>query len=598
MNPGTSPSARSAPGVAYDTREDRLVLFGGDTGAGYTDETWTYDATNNSWNRSRAAGPAARGGHAMAYDSRSGVVIMFGGSTATGLSRTTWTYDLGTDAWTNRNPTVRPGVRFGHAMAYDVASDRLILFGGNNGTAYKGETYAYDPSANSWTAMSPPSAPSSRAGHAMAYDVHRDRVVLFGGRSDAGPNNETWTYSFSSNTWTNMNPVSPPAPRWNHSMAYDSRSGRVLLFGGLTGQGPTNETWTYDLAANAWRELSVSPGPQPRQSATLAYDEKADVYLMFGGVGSGVLGDTWTYRFYAPRLPSAPRSLQATPGDGRVQLAWELPADDGYARIAQYRVYRNGSFLVELGDVLGYRDDPLANGVTYLYRVSAVNAIGEGAPSGPVSAFPAHLFVFAHASPASGDAPLDVSFTSAVFGGFGPRTYLWAFGDGNVSDLANPSHTYGRPGVYTATLRVTDGRGVGADNATTVTVVPPLALTITTSPNAGFVPLAVAFRSEASGGVGPYTFQWGFGDGTTSTEPNPTHTYAVAGNYQVVLAVWDARGHVVTETIRVGANAPPPRARDHGVPMWPAAAVPIVFGIAVFVVWWRRWRPRRRGRRF
>ena len=60
-----------------------------------------------------------------------------------------------------------------------------------------------------------------------------------------------------------------------------------------------------------------------------------------------------------------------------------------------------------------------------------------------------------------GKAPLTVTFSSA--GSLDPEgsilTYEWAFGDGNASDSANPSHTYTEPGDYVATLVVLDAEG-------------------------------------------------------------------------------------------------------------------------------------------
>jgi len=575
--------------MVYDARSDRVVLFGGTTPAGYTDETWTYDFSNNSWTLRGATGPAARGGHALAYDSRAGVVVLFGGSTASGLSRTTWTYDVGTNTWTNQNPALRPGARSGHALAYDPRVDRMILFGGRNVTDLKGETYAYDLATNAWASRSPSNAPSSRMGHAMAYDAQADRVVLFGGLTAGGPDGGTWTYSFDSNVWTDMAPATAPRARWNHSMAYDARAGRVLLFGGLMDTGPTNETWTYDFETNAWTRLESIVGPRPRASAAMAYDERSDVALVFGGNGSAVLGDTWAYRFHAAQPPSAPRTLRASAGDAQVQLSWQLPVEDGYSRIMHYRVYRNGSLLVELGELLAHRDTGLANGVGYVYRVAAVNAVGEGPPSAEVTAFPASLRVTVSASPVIGDAPLTVHFTSAVFGGIGNRAYNWTFGEGNASALANPSHTYQTQGSYTATLVVTDGRGVEAGNATVVTVFQLLSARPTASPASGFLPLTVSFRAYVSGGVAPYVFLWGFGDGTTSAEPEPTHTYRVAGSYQVVVTIWDSRGRAVSETIRVGANEPPPRSAGSGIPLWPAFLVGVVVLAAIGVFWRRGW---------
>jgi hypothetical protein len=92
-------------------------------------------------------------------------------------------------------------------------------------------------------------------------------------------------------------------------------------------------------------------------------------------------------------VPSEPRSLQATPGNARVTVAWQAPASDGGAAVTGYRVYRgvgSGSLqlLRALGAVLTYEDVSAQNGVAYSYQVRAVNIAGEGPPSVKVSATP------------------------------------------------------------------------------------------------------------------------------------------------------------------------------------------------------------------
>ncbi|HXG76135.1 MAG TPA: fibronectin type III domain-containing protein, partial [Gaiellaceae bacterium] len=96
--------------------------------------------------------------------------------------------------------------------------------------------------------------------------------------------------------------------------------------------------------------------------------------------------------------PSAPTNPTALAGDGSVSLSWSAPSFDGGSAVTGYRVYRGTvaggeSFLAQTGPSLGYVDGSAVNGQTYWYRVSAVNALGEGPLSGSVSATPAGLVV-------------------------------------------------------------------------------------------------------------------------------------------------------------------------------------------------------------
>ncbi|MCK4367130.1 MAG: right-handed parallel beta-helix repeat-containing protein [Thermoplasmata archaeon] len=89
--------------------------------------------------------------------------------------------------------------------------------------------------------------------------------------------------------------------------------------------------------------------------------------------------------------PSAPQDLGAVADDQQVTLTWNPPAFDGRSPITNYGVYRGTApgeeiFLVDVGDVLTYVDTELTAGQTYYYKVSAMNAVGEGAQSNEASA--------------------------------------------------------------------------------------------------------------------------------------------------------------------------------------------------------------------
>jgi gliding motility-associated-like protein len=113
---------------------------------------------------------------------------------------------------------------------------------------------------------------------------------------------------------------------------------------------------------------------------------------------------------------------------------------------------------------------------------------------------------------------------------------LWNFGDGGTATINNPSHIYSNPGNYTVKLIVQSGSCI--DSTTQVINIKP-------SPTASFtanptVPCAapgiVNFTSTSSG-TGIISYFWNFGDITTSTNANPTHTYANYNQYTVQLTV-------------------------------------------------------------
>lgn len=144
----------------------------------------------------------------------------------------------------------------------------------------------------------------------------------------------------------------------------------------------------------------------------------------------------------------------------------------------------------------------------------------------------------------------DVTFIYSAEGGSDGKTYLWDFGDGSELS-ATGVHAYAAEGVYTVTLTVTDSASRTASVAHQISVVtkaPTKALSVIK--DHAYYNLsrgtAYPFTSTVSGGIGPYTYSWSFGDGTTSDEANTTHTYTQAGSYSVKVTVTDSSGETAS----------------------------------------------------
>jgi len=134
-------------------------------------------------------------------------------------------------------------------------------------------------------------------------------------------------------------------------------------------------------------------------------------------------------------------------------------------------------------------------------------------------------------------------------GGTAPYIYEWEFGDGITSKIQNPTHIYTNAGTYTVTLAVMDDMGAIATDTTTVTVheIGELLVKINADKNT-IINLETLFTATITGGKTPYTYSWNFGDGTISTDPNPTHEYNNIGTYTITLTVTDNDGNKETDT--------------------------------------------------
>ena len=169
----------------------------------------------------------------------------------------------------------------------------------------------------------------------------------------------------------------------------------------------------------------------------------------------------------------------------------------------------------------------------------------------PVIACVAALFPLAGAGQVTADFtanvtsdcnPLIVTFQDLSSGS--PNSWQWTFGNGNPSIDQNPTATYIFPGTYTVTLIVSDG-------TTTDTIIKTNFISVFPDPDANFsasilggcAPLSVQFTDQSVPGSGAVnSWLWDFGEGNTSTQQNPVHTYLNTGSFSVSLIVTDVNG--------------------------------------------------------
>jgi hypothetical protein len=132
---------------------------------------WEFDGQD--WTQQADGGPPARESHSMAYDIKSARVLLFGGQGGPPL-RDTWAWDG--QAWVMI-------ASFGPARtraSLTCMGDAMLLFGGIDGTGINGDTWGFD--GKYWTQRQD-IGPVRRSDHAIVFDNARSRVVLFGGNS-------------------------------------------------------------------------------------------------------------------------------------------------------------------------------------------------------------------------------------------------------------------------------------------------------------------------------------------------------------------------------------------------------------------------------
>jgi len=244
------------------------------------------------------AAPSARADGAIAYDAAGRQIFQFGGL-ENGAVNDLWSYSLERSQWSRVGVAgAPPPARFGHTMILDATRRRLIVFGGQS-SGFFSDTWAFDIARSTWLQLSGSGAgPSRRYGHSAVYDGVRDRMIISHGFTDAGRFDDTWAFDLASNAWRDISPTNRPLRRCLHHAVLDAAGNQMLLYGGCAsgfGPCPLADLWSFDLNSHRWSERSSGARPPGRQWYGLTYDSVRGRLVVFGGSGGGLKNDTWEY---------------------------------------------------------------------------------------------------------------------------------------------------------------------------------------------------------------------------------------------------------------------------------------------------------------
>jgi hypothetical protein len=196
-----------------------------------------------------------------------------------------------------------PPARNRHAMAYDAHRERIVVFGGlvEAGHVNLGDTWEWD--GEQWT-FAADTGPSPRSQTALAYDETRQRIVLFGGVGKAGKpyddNDDTWEWDGTA--WTDVTAADPdkrPSRRNGMGMVFDTQRHKEVMFGGgLTFCCEYGDTWTRDDGDWRRRAQAGEPGVRALYNS-MAYDREHAVSVQINGPCDAPVtwafdGSTWT----------------------------------------------------------------------------------------------------------------------------------------------------------------------------------------------------------------------------------------------------------------------------------------------------------------
>ena len=342
--------------------------------------------------------------------------------------------------------------------------------------------------------------------------------------------------------WTSVANLNSNFRDYDTAVLYDI--GKVLTAGG--GDPPTATAEVIDLnaASPAWRYVGSMARARRQLNSTILADGK--VLITGGSSGSGF--DNASSPVYLAEMWD-PGSEQFTP----------------MANFTQYRGYHSNTVLLPDGRVLSAGGD--VAGATaeifsppYLFK-GARPTISSG--PGTIS----YGQTFSLTTPdAANITQVNLIRLSAVTHSFNQDQRInrlsFSIASGNLNITAPANGNLAPPGPYM--LFILNGSGVPsvAQIVSLTANLPPVAA-VNATPTSGPVPLSVSFSSSGSkdpdGNIVAYS--WDFGDGQTSTQPNPTHAYTSAGTYAAKLSLTDNSGSTGSATVFITAtvvNPPPP----------------------------------------
>lgn len=328
---GGLPPARAAASAVFDPNADQMIIFGGTPSGFDFNDVWALTGLSGSpqWVPVSPAGglPNPRTGHTAVYDASNARMTIFGGGLgqSSPCANDTWVLSNanginGAPTWAELAPIGGPPIpRIFHTSVYDPASNRMIVFGGNNcftaGAQFYNDVWVLS-NANglggtpTWTQLSPTGTiPPARESHTAVYDPGSNRMVIFGGGNSGGILNDVWVLTNANGiggtpTWKQLEPSGASVPPLIASTAvYDSASNRMTVFAGADGTTGlnTNDVWVL-LNANGldrspfWvRTARFGTAPPVRQEHTAVYDPATKQMIVFSGTTTPLVfyNDTW-----------------------------------------------------------------------------------------------------------------------------------------------------------------------------------------------------------------------------------------------------------------------------------------------------------------
>ena len=295
LGPDAGPAAREDHTWTYDPDTRAAWLFGGRDGSTEFADLWRFDLDADAWQQIAPgnAGPAARFGHTGTWIDGVGLVV-WSGQAGTTFFDDLWAFDPNDGDW-RELPTgdLRPAARYGSCAALGPDARLWVSHGFTADNGRFADTWAYDMRDSTWIESTPDGdLPPIRCLHDCLW-APDGRLILYAGQTTGVPAiGDLWTRTVDGG-WVEALSVAPPA-RQLYGLA--SLGDRAWVHGGGAADGSKlGDLWELDLSTLAWTERATS-GDQPsgRTGAALVADPETGRLLLFGGLtDDGASDEVW-----------------------------------------------------------------------------------------------------------------------------------------------------------------------------------------------------------------------------------------------------------------------------------------------------------------
>lgn len=291
-----SPDPRHLEEIAYDSKRDKIVLYGGGgtvigKGLVFPDHVSEWD--RSMWKDAQSAVPGNRVGHALVYDTHEKATFLITGITeaqaASKVNLNVWKWDGVQWQVSNADAPMKTS-----EAAYDPISKRILAYGDvHNKTQLRQgpdpqKFELWELKSNRWKQLST-TGPATNSPYEIAFDMARNALVI-----PFWENGKSVVWEWKNEKWDKIATTGDaPSARNRYALAYHPQEKATFLFGGRNASNPfLNDLWKWE--GQSWIKIETQSAPSIRAAATMEYG-KGSLYLYGGVTEWGHTNEIWQW---------------------------------------------------------------------------------------------------------------------------------------------------------------------------------------------------------------------------------------------------------------------------------------------------------------